>query len=186
MKLAWPFVPVFILVVGSAALPSEEGPVQVAFPILAGGPGISFADAPALIWGSLWDTPGLLVALTASDFYIKTDLGIENRNGASRMGVRIQPEGLQGDTLCVVLDLTSMARRAPPPLGGAPERVLGQTVSCMIINAAREPHKARHLSIKVEGRAGYEQFAGVWNLEPAPLPAEWNDPLWTLRKESSN
>jgi hypothetical protein len=181
------FAPLFfVLMLETPALSSEEGPVQVAFPILASGPGISFADAPALIWGTLWDSPGLLVALTASDFYIKTTLGLENRNGAARMGVRIRPVGVFGDTLRVVLDLTSMAPRAPSPLGGSPDRVLGQTVSCMIINATREPHKARHLQVEIEGPADYDQFSGVWALEPPPTATEWSEPLWTTRRESSN
>ena len=185
------------LAAAESVVASDEAVWLIASPILSGAEGVSIVDTPQLVWGDEWATPGCRVSRTTDDVFLKTDLGLENRNVAARMGIRVhvaRPSpssspakelGLFGDTLRVVLDVSSLARELPYPLGGPPEYALEATLSCMIINAGRDPHQPQFLDVLVEGRPGFEPLTGLYRLQPVPDVATWRVPIWQSRKVGS-
>lgn len=185
-----------VLMACGAAKSSDEVVRQIAMPIMSGAAGLSIVDVPLLIWGDPWASPAGLVPWTAAEAYFKTSLGLEDRNVAARMWIKIQgvwpsrpsDPGSESarDTLRVTMDISAIPRESPRPLGGPPDAALEATLNCMIINAGRDLRKPGHLDVQVEGRSGFERLTGVYRLQPVPAPEEWNEALWRLRKESSN
>ncbi len=157
----------------------HESVFTVSQPLLTNGAGIVVSDVSFIRYGTAWDRTGIHVCGTANEYLVSTRIGYENRNGASRMGVRISPilaprdttraplkrPGLFGDTLRVLVDLTEMQQQAPFPLGGPPEKVLRAMQECMILNGTREGQGVRYLDIQVEGPSQYDWLECVADLE---------------------
>jgi hypothetical protein len=158
---------------------TSEGSCTVQQPIVFHDAGIVACPVTFACRGSLWDSPGCLVAATIRESEIWTELGFENRNAASLAGVRLElvphPEpvsrdqlrGLFGDTLRVVLDVSddgSAEQDSEVAAGfGWPLRdVLGVTRICMLANAALEPRRIRFLEIRIRGARELSDLEGIF------------------------
>ena len=176
----------------AGARASQEGAVQVSQPIMVFDGGCVVSDVTYILtWGWYRYAPELTTSLTVSANSISTSQGFANRNGAAALDLRLEfPDGdeipgfgseghrerfqgLFGDTLRVVLDLTSMKRGAESEWPGSEADVVAATVESLKLNARREWPRVRTLDLRVRGPSEFQAHAGVYPLDAvvhSPLP----------------
>lgn len=124
-------------------------------------------------YGDTYNDPTLLVRLTAAESRLGGPDGFVNGNEAYRIGVQIHTapvradsrslfQGLAGDTLEVLLDLTKLVEDSPSIFRG---EVIEKTVECMRKNATRaRSHQVRFLHIEVLGDSTQSRYSRIHQL----------------------
>jgi len=135
--------------------------------------------------------PGIEIRYTCAPGPVAVDngsgyRGVENRNGANRLGFRIavedltdpslwkgQPAAAYIDTMTVTLDVRAAARRLAAKRAGssAPsaqlaedefDRTLRCAVDCILDNATRSAPPIRHLRLEIRGPQRFRSLSRVY------------------------
>ena len=166
------------LVVAGVALSTVEQSIEVAQPIVTEEcmciRDVTYVTYAQLTWGEVVD-------YTASKNYIVIGdhSNPADRNAASLAGVKVKTDGyhfqeqaLYGDTMRVVVDLSSMNAAA---VDFEAEDIVQATIQSVLINATRSPEgwdkktggrmAARHLRLDVQGSPEFSALSRTYRFE---------------------